>query len=412
MSSKLIKVKKYILENDIPELDLPTEYSDSSIDTTRSEKKIKSSWYRFLEVFNWYPAHYSKFERYHIFKLDIAVTLFCGLSFFTKYLDQMNLTNAYVAGYIQTGAYHSLNGRNGLTGWRWQFIIDGLITAVVVIYGITLFPGSPNFVKKFGILTQDDLVFARKRLKENHIKQSKSWDKSTIKKIIWSWEFILLPFLWILHHQVGYSPAFSVWLKAEKYSVSQRNNLPTATSAISCISMLVTPALCDIYGKWLVSGVIFILTYFYVIVLLVWDVSKNLKFTAFYLSGLWSGLAPAFYAWAAIICKDSAEKKVIILALMNSYSSATLAWTVPIQWNTKYSPKFTIGWSITIGYVAITQLLFIVIWFLARKEHKSDLTFDDKSSISSTDSDSNSIREGSHTDFEKNGNLVTVKVLD
>jgi MFS family permease len=505
MPNILQKFGNYLVTNDSDKSDLPVEFEDKTIDVTRTTPKQRNSkWqkiFAFIYVFDWYPSHYSKFERWHVFKVDIAVTLFCSLSFFTKYLDQMNITNAYVSGmkedlslngnqlnyfstfynigycigqvpamffitkkgwarwllivceavwgictfanaaahsaqhiyairffvglseaasfpgqyyiisswytpeelsrraglynffsgvgtmvsgYIQTGAHQSLNGRGGLEGWRWQFIIDGAITAVVCLFGIVVFPGTPNHIEKHTILSHDDLVLARRRLKEHRVVQSKSWDKQTIKKIVFSWEFILLPFLWIVHHQIGYASAFSLYLKSEGYSVAGRNNIPTVASAIGAVSMLLVPTLCDVYGRLNVTILVFVITYFYNIVLIVWNVSKGLKFAAFFLSTVWYGLAPSWYSWAAIICKDSAEKKGLILALMNSYSYATQAWTIPLQWNTKYSPRFQLGWSINLGFVFIGQLLFTAVFILAKKQHKSDLVFDDdiKSSTS------------------------------
>ncbi|CEP25144.1 liz1 [Cyberlindnera jadinii] len=506
ITSGLKKFGNYLITNESEaSKSLPDEFLDKSIDVTRGEPaKRDGRWqkiFAFIYVFDWYPSHYSKFEKWHVFKVDIAVTLFCALSFFTKYLDQMNLTNAYVtgmkedlnlngnelnifstfynigycvgqipamffitkkgwarwllivcesiwgictfanaavhtaehiyvirffvglseaasfpgqyyiisswytpeelsrragfynfcsgvgtmvAGYIQSGAHSSLNGRNGLEGWRWQFIIDGLITAVVTIYGIIVFPGTPNHIEKHAILGHDDLVFARRRLKEHKVVQSKSWDAATFKKIIFSWEFILLPFLWIVHHQITYSSAFSLYLKSEGYSVADRNNIPTVSAAIGSVSMLLVPTLCDVYGRFNITMVCFIIEYFSNIILIVWNVPQGLKFVGFFLSTVWYGLAPSWYSWAAIICKDSAEKKGLILALMHSYSYATQAWTIPLQWNLKHSPRFLMGWSINLGFVFIGQILFYVIFYLAKKQHKSDLRYEldvsDKSS--------------------------------
>ncbi|WVQ80035.1 hypothetical protein IAT38_002136 [Cryptococcus sp. DSM 104549] len=51
-----------------------------------------------IDVFDWYPAHYPRAERKLLRKLDINILVFACLSFFCKYLDQTNITNAYVSG--------------------------------------------------------------------------------------------------------------------------------------------------------------------------------------------------------------------------------------------------------------------------------------------------------------------------
>ncbi|KAF2140988.1 uncharacterized protein K452DRAFT_299053 [Aplosporella prunicola CBS 121167] len=50
------------------------------------------------EVFNWYPSSYSTQERKLLFKLDLSILIFACLCFFTKYLDQSNISNAYTSG--------------------------------------------------------------------------------------------------------------------------------------------------------------------------------------------------------------------------------------------------------------------------------------------------------------------------
>lgn len=44
----------------------------------------------------WYPKSMSGEEKRLILKLDLSILIFGCLSFFTKYLDQQSITNAYV----------------------------------------------------------------------------------------------------------------------------------------------------------------------------------------------------------------------------------------------------------------------------------------------------------------------------
>ncbi|RAL08032.1 uncharacterized protein BO97DRAFT_428735 [Aspergillus homomorphus CBS 101889] len=55
-------------------------------------------WGLFKEVFNWYPTNYPANERKLLFKLDLSILAFACLWFFVKYLDQTNISNAYVNG--------------------------------------------------------------------------------------------------------------------------------------------------------------------------------------------------------------------------------------------------------------------------------------------------------------------------
>ena len=54
-------------------------------------------WLRFLTYTKWYPKDMPHPEKKLVLKLDIMILIFGCLSFFTKYLDQQAITNAYVS---------------------------------------------------------------------------------------------------------------------------------------------------------------------------------------------------------------------------------------------------------------------------------------------------------------------------
>ncbi|AEO67353.1 uncharacterized protein THITE_2116246 [Thermothielavioides terrestris NRRL 8126] len=53
------------------------------------------------------------------------------------------LAGTMIGGFIQSGIYASLDNRHGLRGWRWLFLVDGIITLPVAVYGFLLFPDTP-----------------------------------------------------------------------------------------------------------------------------------------------------------------------------------------------------------------------------------------------------------------------------
>ncbi|WAO87202.1 Hypothetical protein NCS54_00450500 [Fusarium falciforme] len=66
--------------------------------TTDIKKKRLSLLGLLKEIFNWYPSEYSSEERKLLFKLDVSILVFACLCFFVKFLDQTNISNAYVSG--------------------------------------------------------------------------------------------------------------------------------------------------------------------------------------------------------------------------------------------------------------------------------------------------------------------------
>lgn len=57
---------------------------------------LKQSWIRLMTYIHWYPKAMPYEEKSLTLKLDLSILIFGCLSFFTKYLDQQSITNAYV----------------------------------------------------------------------------------------------------------------------------------------------------------------------------------------------------------------------------------------------------------------------------------------------------------------------------
>ncbi|RYP37776.1 hypothetical protein DL767_002791 [Monosporascus sp. MG133] len=48
-----------------------------------------------------------------------------------------------VSGLIAAGIFEGMHGLSGLTGWRWLFIVEGAVTALVALFGFFLLPNTP-----------------------------------------------------------------------------------------------------------------------------------------------------------------------------------------------------------------------------------------------------------------------------
>ncbi len=69
--------------------------SQEQMDILRSAGK-ENVWVRLMTYLGWYPQTMSTEEKSLVLKLDLSILAFGCLSFFTKYLDQASITNAYV----------------------------------------------------------------------------------------------------------------------------------------------------------------------------------------------------------------------------------------------------------------------------------------------------------------------------
>ncbi|KAL2784185.1 major facilitator superfamily domain-containing protein [Aspergillus keveii] len=75
-----------------------TEKEAAAVPSSANKPKPRSLWVAWLYLFDWYPSHYSKEERRLLFKLDCVLLPLCCLIYFIKWLDQVNINNAYNSG--------------------------------------------------------------------------------------------------------------------------------------------------------------------------------------------------------------------------------------------------------------------------------------------------------------------------
>ena len=100
------------------------------------------------------------------------------------------------SGYLQAAAYTNLNGVGGLSGWRWLFIIDGIITIPVAFIGFVIFPGVPQSPKPF-FLEKEEIELAKKRLRDNKTAPAGKITLDVFKRSIKRWHIWLFPMAYV-----------------------------------------------------------------------------------------------------------------------------------------------------------------------------------------------------------------------
>ncbi|KAI5924995.1 major facilitator superfamily domain-containing protein [Camillea tinctor] len=316
------------------------------------------------------------------------------------------LAGTMIGGFIQTGIHSSLDGKKGLSGWRWLFIIDGIITLPVALYGFLFFPDTPSTTSAF-YLTPAQRALAQSRvalpspssapapvpspsppLDEEAKAPSASDDIASIpptrspgspltlsfaQRVLSSWLFWGFVILWII---AGETESFStnallaLYMKAHPspstaYSVSQLNNYPTGVPAVGIVSTLFWATLTDFLGgRRELVGYFIGATGVATSAMVLGARGRGsdggataVVFAAYYWAGAVYACQATFFAWAndALRWEDPAFRAVV-LASMNMGSSAVNAWWSIVFYGASMAPWFTRGmWAM----IAVSILLAI-----------------------------------------------------
>lgn len=96
------------------------------------------------------------------------------------------------SGFLQAAAYTNLSGVGGFAGWRWLFIVDGIITIPLALAGYLFFPNLPQSGKKTWWTTEEEHILSIKRMQAIGRAGPEPWTWPKIKKIFRSWHTYLL----------------------------------------------------------------------------------------------------------------------------------------------------------------------------------------------------------------------------
>lgn len=270
------------------------------------------------------------------------------------------LAGTMIGGFIQTGIYKSLNGRHGLSGWRWLFIVDGLLTIPVAIYGFLLFPDTPQTTTAW-YLSEEERKLAISRVPK--VEEQSPITLRFLKKVLSSWYWWGFVGLWVI---AGETESFSsnsllaLYLQnhpTHKYTVSQLNNYPTGVAAAGIVSTLFWAALTDFLGgkRYLVGyfiGITGVATSVMILVAHQNPTSPNstaVVFGAYYWAGSVYACQATFFAW----CNDAMRYeesvfRAVVLAGMNLGNNAVNAWWSILFYGASMAPWFIVSLSLSL----------------------------------------------------------------
>ncbi|KAJ9110729.1 hypothetical protein QFC20_002770 [Naganishia adeliensis] len=326
-----------------------------------------------INVFDWYPSHYSSLERKLLRKLDCSLLVFASLSFFCKYLDQSNITNSYVSG-MKEDVGLTGNALNRIVMFWTLFYVIGQIP-MIMLQSSCMVPAYSRVTKPWHIYLLRSLLgfmeapsFGATHFllgswykDEELFKRAGTWFMAGAYKRLngvhglagWRWLFIIDGRPWYMspeEHQLAtdrlpkhqetkakrlelsvvtetikkptwiyifliqahyWTGYMALWLKSEpaKWSIPQIDTLPTMINLIQAFSSWFGTSLAGTLSIWKMFSIPQACMVFSLIVLTVWNVPQGWKFAAFYVGGVSGATSPILYSWLNTQMRDAPESR-------------------------------------------------------------------------------------------------------
>ncbi|KAH8658249.1 MFS general substrate transporter [Xylariales sp. PMI_506] len=295
-----------------------------------------------------------------------------------------------ISGYLQSAALATLEGRNGIAGWRclyrsfiaeltWLwcrvFIIDGIMTVVIAIYGFIFFPDTPYDTKAF-YLTAEEKARCVERLVEDgrqEVVNEFSWDLFTRAAKSWQlWVLSVLFMFWNTTVGKVANTVMQLYLKDDtehSWSLYQVNNIPTAINGWNIVVILLLNMFVDATGYRMIAVAFDLgILIFGTICLVIWDIPLGLKIVSYMFAGTDGPLSPIYYAWANILTSGDRQVRGLTLAVMNSAGTALTTVIQQFLYPVTDAPQFSRGFKASLGFICGMCVWVVVVRVLEMRE--------------------------------------------
>ncbi|KAF4310335.1 putative mfs general substrate transporter protein [Botryosphaeria dothidea] len=285
-----------------------------------------------------------------------------------------------VSGYIQSGVQASLGGNLGIEPWRWVFIIDGIITVVIAMYGIAFFPDTPEKTTAF-YFTEQEKERAVERLVEDDREPKGEFSWNIFVRVVQSWQFYALSILWCFWNttvgKVG-NTVMQLYLKNDTehtWSVYQINNIPTAINGWNIVMILFLNVYVDATGNRMTAVMINIFSLILGTALLTaWPLPLGARILSYLLASLDGPLSPLYLAWANILCSSDKQVRALTLACMNSFGAAVTTLIQQFLYPVTDAPEYRKGFPVSLACVcAMSGYVFVVRGLELREERRKSV---------------------------------------
>ncbi|KZT02257.1 MFS general substrate transporter [Laetiporus sulphureus 93-53] len=285
-----------------------------------------------------------------------------------------------ISGFLQTGAYDGLNGRFGLAGWKWLFIIDGIITIPIALFGFIVMPDLPSNTSPSFIYSKEQIELAQRRMEEVGRRPPARFTKRKVLGFFKTWHLYLLTLLYILFNNGG-NPSSSMifWLKSFNtsertvYTIAQINTYPLPIYGVQVVTTLAWAWWSDaVRARWPPMVVAGLWNMVVCIVLAASPVYQHItrRWVFYYMTLVTGGLSGLILSWANELTGHDSEKRAFVVACCNTFAYVVQTWFPTVLFPQVEQPRVLKGNIATacVNFAMVCTALLVL--FLSRRDAK------------------------------------------
>ncbi|GAA5992080.1 hypothetical protein JCM10908_000733 [Rhodotorula pacifica] len=280
------------------------------------------------------------------------------------------------SGIMQASIHTSMDGLHGLAGFQWLFLICGVITVPIGIYGYICFPDTPERNRSI-LFSAEERALAIARVPKH---EPTKLDRTVFRRVFGHWRWWLFSSIWIVGGElesIGANALMALWMKNRvkakqaTWTVSNFNYYPNGATAVSIVSLLITAMYSDWNKKrYHVNLLIAVVMVVSASLILAQDqLGHGAMFFAFYIAGVSYAGQSSNFSWANDVTRHDEQERGIILASMNCLSNAFNAWWSIVFFPANHAPRWTSG----MVSILVLAPIIVVLSIIARRLQLRDM---------------------------------------
>ncbi|KAK4182958.1 putative transporter-like protein 21 [Podospora australis] len=288
------------------------------------------------------------------------------------------LVGGAFGGLIAGGVMENLEGAKGLRGWRWLFLIEGLVTIVVSVAAISTLPDIPA---TWGRLSPEEKTIAMKRLQNIGIQVN---DSGKSKPKLGVGQCVVLALKDWRSYAIALGAGFisAMLIMAYFYPVLVRGlgytdpvKAQYMTVPIWAVGLVFTMAsgfVTDRLPHWRVpvlASCLLLSVIMAVITCAVYNFKARYVFLALMTGGVWAGFTQGIAYIAELFQDVPPEQRAVTMGLMSVVGSTGNVYGAYL-FPAGHAPKYLVGFGMVAATGAIAAGSFLLIWILERRKQR------------------------------------------
>ncbi|EGC43627.1 MFS transporter [Histoplasma capsulatum var. duboisii H88] len=259
-----------------------------------------------------------------------------------------NILATAFAGLIAAGIFAGMDGRSGIKGWQWLFILLGITTFLVAFGSTFTLPDDPLNTKW---LTLNERELAHRRIVSDTVdQQSQTTIWTGLKEAIKDYRLWIFALMQHLHLAAnGFKYFFPTVVQTLGFS-------RLITLVLTCPPYIIAGFICIFWSissgrsnerTWHIITAKAVAVVGFAIACGTLNVGARYAGMIIFTTGTYA-VNSIILGWVGSTCGQTKEKKSTSLALVNTISNVSFIWT-PYLWPSSDKPRYLIAMSSSIG---------------------------------------------------------------